>query len=51
MVQSYINSIIFLRVCEDRNLEEYKELLSFASSEDFQSLINKFEKADKKYNS
>nr|MDD3720427.1 Eco57I restriction-modification methylase domain-containing protein [Candidatus Gracilibacteria bacterium] len=51
LVQSYINSIIFLRVCEDRNLEEYKELLSFASKKDFQALINKFEKADKKYNS
>jgi len=50
-VQSYINSIMFLRVCEDRNLEEYKELLSFASKEDFLALIKKFKEADKKYNS
>lgn len=50
-VQSYLNSIIFLRVCEDRNLEEYKTLLSFATKEDFKALIKKFEEADKKYNS
>ena len=50
LVQSYINSIIFLRVCEDRNIEAYKTLLSFADAEDFQALINKFQDADKKYN-
>jgi hypothetical protein len=50
-VQSYLNSIIFLRVCEDRNLEEYKTLFSFATEEDFKALIKKFEEADKKYNS
>jgi len=51
IVQSYLNSIIFLRVCEDRNLEEYKTLFSYATSEDFKALILKFEEADKKYNS
>ena len=50
-VQSYLNSIIFLRVCEDRNLEEYKTLLSFATKKDFKALVKKFEEADKKYNS
>ena len=50
IVQSYINSIIFLRVCEDRNLETYKTLLNFADKNDFTSLIKKFKKADKKYN-
>ena len=50
-VQSYLNSIIFLRVCEDRNLEEYQTLLSFANKKDFQILLNKFIEADKKYNS
>jgi hypothetical protein len=29
LVQRYLNSIIFLRVCEDRNLEVYKTLLGF----------------------
>ncbi len=51
IVQSYLNSIIFLRVCEDRNLEEYKTLLLYATNEDFKALISKFEEADKKYNS
>ncbi|MCP3660397.1 MAG: adenine methyltransferase [Bacteroidetes bacterium] len=51
IVQSYINSIVFLRVCEDRNLEEYKTLLTFANKNDFLSLIKKFKQADKKYNS
>lgn len=50
IVQSYINSIIFLRVCEDRNLETYKTLLTFADNKDFLSLIKKFKEADKKYN-
>lgn len=50
IVQSYINSIIFLRVCEDRNLEAYKTLLNFADNNDFTSLIKKFKEADKKYN-
>lgn len=50
IVQSYINSIIFLRVCEDRNLETYKTLLNFAENNDFDSLIKKFKEADKKYN-
>ena len=50
-VQSYINSIIFLRVCEDRNLEEYQTLLNFANQENFDALIEKFRQADRKYNS
>jgi len=50
IVQSYINSIIFLRVCEDRNLETYKTLLNFAEHNDFTSLIKKFKESDKKYN-
>jgi len=49
LVQKYINSIIFLRVCEDRNLETYKTLLS--SNGDHESLIKLFQEADKKYNS
>jgi len=51
IVQSYLNSIIFLRVCEDRNLETYKTLLQFANENDFNALIKKFKNADKKYNS
>jgi hypothetical protein len=51
IVQSYLNRILFLRVCEDRNLEDYQTLLKFANENDFKSLIKKFEQADKRYNS
>lgn len=50
IVQRYINSIIFLRVSEDRNLEEYKTLLSIATEEDFDRLVEKFALSDRKYN-
>jgi hypothetical protein len=51
VVQSYLNRILFLRVCEDRNLEDYQTLLKFANANDFKALINKFQEADKRYNS
>ncbi|WP_395092837.1 Eco57I restriction-modification methylase domain-containing protein [Vaginella massiliensis] len=51
IVQSYLNRILFLRVCEDRNLEDYQTLLKFANTNDFNALIKKFEQADKRYNS
>lgn len=50
-VQSYLNRILFLRVCEDRNLEQYQTLLNFANKNDFKALIKKFHEADKKYDS
>ena len=50
-VQSYINRIIFLRVCEDRELETYQSLLQFANQQDFKALVTRFNHADKKYNS
>ncbi len=51
VVQSYLNRILFLRVCEDRNLEDYQTLLKFANANDFKALIKKFREADKRYNS
>lgn len=51
VVQSYLNRVLFLRVCEDRNLEDYQTLLKFANANDFKALIQKFEQADKRYNS
>lgn len=51
IVQSYLNRVLFLRVCEDRNLEDYQTLLKFANTNDFNALIKKFEQADKRYNS
>ena len=50
IVQSYINSIVFLRVCEDRNLEIYKTLFNLAENKNFTALIEKFRSADAKYN-
>ena len=50
-VQSYINKILFLRVCEDRNIETYKDLLAIADEGNFGKLLEKFRKADTKYNS
>lgn len=51
LVQNYINSIVFLRVCEDRDLEEYETLYHFAQEKDFESLVKKIKSSDKKYNS
>lgn len=51
LAQNYINSIVFLRVCEDRDLEEYETLYHFSQKKDFQSLVKKLKSADKKYNS
>jgi hypothetical protein len=50
-VQSYINKILFLRVCEDRNIETYQELLRIADENHFSALIQKFKEADSRYNS
>lgn len=50
-VQSYINKILFLRVCEDRNIETYKDLLTIADLGKFKTLLDKFKKADIRYNS
>jgi hypothetical protein len=50
-VQSYLNRILFLRVCEDREIEQYQTLLKFANKADFKALIKKFQDADKYYNS
>lgn len=51
IVQRFINKILFLRVCEDRNIEEYENLLKVADSESFENLTALFREADRKYNS
>ena len=51
IVQSYINKLLFLRVCEDRNIENYKELLSVAQEDNATGLVTLFHNADQKYNS
>ena len=51
LTQNYINSIVFLRVCEDRDLEEYETLHHYAQKKDYRALVARLKKSDKKYNS
>ena len=51
IVQSYINKILFLRVCEDRSIETYQRLLAIADHHSHEELVAKFKEADNKYNS
>ena len=51
IVQSYINKILFLRVCEDRNIETYQRLFTIADHNCHEELVAKFKDADNKYNS
>ena len=53
VVQEFINQIIFLRICEDRNLPLYSKLKETAKSkpELQESLMRVFKEADKRYNS
>lgn len=48
LVQRLINRIVFLRICEDRELENYRELHEVKTYEELKAL---FTKADEKYNS
>jgi len=51
LVQRLLNRIIFLRICEDRNLEKYGTLKDLGTENTYQILKKLFDKADKKYNS
>ncbi|MFA0821563.1 MAG: Eco57I restriction-modification methylase domain-containing protein [Methanomethylovorans sp.] len=51
-VQKIIDRIVFLRICEDRGIEEYGQLKSKAEGKDvYKNLIELFLHADDKYNS
>jgi hypothetical protein len=50
-VQRILNRIIFLRICEDRNLEKYETLRSFGDSTTYESLKEIFRQAEDRYNS
>lgn len=50
MVQAYLNSIIFLRVCEDRGIETPYTLLGLAKNYNHKKLVVKLKDADKRYN-
>lgn len=53
VVQEFINQIIFLRICEDRNLPLYKKLKETMQNREElqQSLMTVFKEVDKRYNS
>src|SRR5665648_203508 len=51
-VQTIIDRILFLRICEDRGIEDYGQLKEKAAGKDvYKSLIEVFIHADDKYNS
>lgn len=51
-VQKIIDRIVFLRICEDRGIEEYGQLKAKAEGKDvYKDLIKLFLHADDKYNS
>lgn len=52
-VQIFINQIVFLRICEDRNLPLYKKLKHISANKEVlcELLLKVFREADKKYNS
>lgn len=51
LTQNYINCIVFLRVCEDRDLEAYETLWSLAQKQDYRALVQTLQASDRKYDS
>ena len=51
MVESFINRIVFLRICEDREIEKYHTLLNTADNDTKRKLIEMFKEADNRYDS
>ena len=51
-VQMTIDRIIFLRICEDRGIEEYERIRALVKGSNvYQRLCNLFQEADERYNS
>jgi N-6 DNA Methylase/TaqI-like C-terminal specificity domain len=51
-VQRTIDRIVFLRICEDRGVEEYERLRSIVKGPDvYHRLLDRFRLADERYNS
>lgn len=50
-VQLFLSRIIFLRICEDRDIEKYETLKNLSNSNTFAELMNILKKADKFYDS
>ncbi len=51
-VQRTIDRIVFLRICEDRGIEQYGTLLGLVNGKEiYQRLFERFRRADERYNS
>jgi hypothetical protein len=51
-VQQTIDRIVFLRICEDRGIEPYGELMGLQNgTQVYPRLVQKFQEADRRYNS
>jgi len=51
LIQTFINRIVFLRICEDRSLEKYGVLQNLNPNQARKELLALFYKADKRYDS
>ena len=51
IVQRLLNRIVFLRICEDRELEKYETLRRLPKPQTYEALKQLLRKADRKYNS
>ena len=49
--ESFINRIVFLRICEDREIEKYQTLIQTANKDTRNKLLDVFRAADTKYDS
>jgi hypothetical protein len=51
VVQTFLNRLVFLRICEDRNLEKYETLLKVKPDDVYNEFLTLCKAADQKYNS
>ncbi len=51
MVQLFLSRIVFLRICEDRDIEGYENLRHLSSVHTFDAFLNELRRADEFYNS
>ena len=51
VVQLFLSRIVFLRICEDREIEKYQTLRALDSTKTFASFMSLLEEADKFYDS
>lgn len=51
IIQQFINRLIFLRICEDRTLENHQTLLNTAKQKDYKKFLSMLKLAEKKYDS